>query len=154
MRLFFLSLFILFASSACSLTSPDREAGLNYSGAFANWFYPSLGISIETAAVQGALLEAHDDEALRVRLRELATAQSNLNHQFATVGIHPFWREHHPGIIEATRRFDAATALLRQDGASGPIESVVRNFKLEEDTLMQAIIGCYAQAAHCPTPSQ
>ena len=151
MELLFVAVMVLFTSSACGLASPDREAGREYSVAFSDWFYQTNSVQIEAAAVQAALVEIDDDEGLRTRLRELARIQTSLNERFSSVDVHPFWEEHHPGIVEAAARFNAATAHLRDEGSFGPIDPLVEQFRFEEDQLLQAVISCYVQSGPCPS---
>ena len=151
MRLLVLAFAVLLGSTACSLTSPDREEGLVYSGAFANWFYQTNSVSLEAWAVHAAVAEGGEEEdGLRMRLRELATTQTSINEQFSSMQPHPFWAEYHPAIVEATTRFDAATAHLREGEPLGPIAPLVDLFTAQESDLLQAVISCYTQTDQCP----
>jgi hypothetical protein len=145
-----LALAVSFVSSACtSLTSPDKEAGLGYSGAFANWFYQTNEVSIEALQVQLAIGEDHDDDGIRARLRELATTQYNLNQQFATITPHNFWKDYHPAIVAATTQFNETTAGLRGDEDLVALGSAADAFKATEDQLLQVVINCYTQTKSC-----
>jgi hypothetical protein len=149
-RLLLVALAVFFASAACSLTSPDKEAGLDYSGGFANWFYQTNEVSIEAGAVQAAMSEPYDDEGIRNRLRELATTQASLNSAFANLTPHPFWKDYHPAIVAATRQFDDATAPLRGEDDISALASAADAFKANEDSLLQIVIDCYTQTKSCP----
>ncbi len=150
MRFLVLGLFLAVASTACSVAKADTEPGRDYSGAFANWFYQTNEVSIEAGAVQAAIVEAHDDDGIRTRLRELATTQASLNSAFANAKPHPFWKDYHPSIIEAMRQFDEAMAPLRGDGPISALAQVADAFKAQEDALLQIVISCYTQTDRCP----
>jgi hypothetical protein len=148
-----LAIGVFLVSSACtSLTKQDKEPGLVYSGAFATWFYQTNQLSIEAGQVQVAMLEDHDDEGIRARLRELATTQFNLNEQFARTPPHAFWKDYHPAIVAATERFDDATAELRGDDDVQALGAAADVFKANEDTLLQVVINCYTQTKSCEKP--
>jgi hypothetical protein len=148
--LLLVTLAVLLASAACSFTSPDKEPGLDYSGAFANWFYQTNEVSIEAGAVQAALVEPYDDEGIRSRLRELATTQASINGAFAGVTPHPFWKDYHPAVVELTKQFKDSTAPLRQEEDIVALAPAVDAFKAQEDTLLQLVIDCYTQTKACP----
>lgn len=150
MRFLVLGLFLVLASTACSVATADTEPGREYSGAFASWFYQTNEVSIEAGAVQAALVEAHDDDGIRTRLRELAITQTSLNSAFANAKPHPFWEEYHPSIVEAMRQFDEATAPLRGDAPLNALAEVAGAFKAQEDALLQIVIDCYTQTKSCP----
>ena len=153
MRLFILGAVLLLASTACSdLTSPDRDEGLIYSGAFANWFYQTNGINLDAVAIENELAESPGDEGLRLRLRELATNQSSVNAAFSSMEPHPFWKDAHPGIVELTRRFDTATEVLRGDLVEGDLQPYIELFRIEEWQMLQAVITCYVKSGTCPAP--
>jgi hypothetical protein len=149
-KLLLVAVVILVASAGCAFTSPDKKPGLDYSGAFANWFYQTNEVSIEAGAVQAALAEPYDDEGIRNRLRELATTQANLNIAFANMPPHPFWKDYHPAIIALTEQFNESTSPLRGDGDITALAPAADTFKTEEDTLLQLVIDCYTQTRNCP----
>lgn len=142
---------LVILTGGCALISPDREAGLAYSGAFANWFYQTNAINIEAGAIQAASAEAApDDPGLKARLRQLAITQERVNTQFAEMPPHPFWQHVHPGIVDLTSRFNKTTAHLREPDASGSIDEMIELFRAEEEHLLQAVIICYVQSGPCP----
>jgi hypothetical protein len=151
MKLLLLALAVFVVSSGCtSLTKPEKQEGLNYSGAFASWFYQTNEVSIEAGWVQAAMQENHDNDGIRSRLRELAITQFNINQQFANITPHEFWKDYHPGIVAATVRFNDATADLRGDGDLIALGPAADAFKADEDQLLQRVIDCYTQTKSCP----
>jgi hypothetical protein len=138
---------LLLLAGGCAVEDPGNTVAGHYSGAFAAWMYPSIGIPHEIEALRRDL-PFGAEARLRERMTDIMNRQAALNRNFEAAEPPPKWRDFHERIAQALASFDAVSGEIKQ-ASSEPLPELLRKLASEQELMRRRVIDCYAQSPTC-----
>jgi hypothetical protein len=138
---------LLLLAGGCAVQDPGNTVAGHYSGAFAAWMYPSIGIPQEIEALRRDLPFAAEAR-LRERMTDILDRQAALNRNFEAAVPPEKWRDFHARISQAMASFDATSGEIKQ-ASSEPLPELLRKLASEQELMRRRVIDCYAQSPTC-----